>query len=66
LNRDLITAMQRLTTMERQTFVLKHIEGWRLEEIAESLQTNANNTKQALFRAVRKLRVDLHVWRGES
>jgi RNA polymerase sigma-70 factor, ECF subfamily len=66
LTRDLITAMQRLTTMERQTFVLKHIEGWRLEEIAESLHTNANNTKQALFRAVRKLRVDLHVWRGES
>jgi len=46
--------------------VLKHVEGWRLEEIAESLQTNANNIKQALFRAVRKLRVDLHVWRGES
>jgi RNA polymerase sigma-70 factor (ECF subfamily) len=66
LGRDLIAAMQRLTTMERQTFVLKHIEGWRLEEIAESLRTNANNTKQALFRAVRKLRVDLHVWRGES
>ncbi len=66
LGRDLIAAMQRLTTMERQTFVLKHIEGWRLEEIAETLQTNANNTKQALFRAVRKLRVDLHVWRGES
>ena len=66
LGRDLITAMQRLTTLERQTFLLKHVEGWRLEEIAESLQTNANNTKQALFRAVRKLRVDLHVWRGES
>ena len=52
--------------MERQTFLLKHIEGWRLDEIAESLHTNANNAKQALFRAVRKLRVDLHVWRGES
>ena len=66
LGKDLSMAMQRLTAMERQTFLLKHIEGWRLEEIAESLQTNANNTKQALFRAVRKLRVDLHVWRGES
>jgi RNA polymerase sigma-70 factor (ECF subfamily) len=66
LGRDLATAMQRLTALERQTFLLKHIEGWRLEEIAESLQTNVNNTKQALFRAVRKLRVDLHVWRGES
>ena len=66
LGKDLASAMQRLTTMERQTFLLKHIEGWRLEEIAERLQTNVNNTKQALFRAVRKLRVDLHVWRGES
>ncbi|HKU16089.1 MAG TPA: RNA polymerase sigma factor [Steroidobacteraceae bacterium] len=66
LGRDLITAMQRLTLLERQTFLLKHVEGWRLEEIAESLHTNANNTKQALFRAVRKLRVDLHVWRRES
>lgn len=66
LGRDLASAMQRLTTMERQTFLLRHIEGWRLEEIAASLQTNVNNTKQALFRAVRKLRVDLHVWRGES
>lgn len=66
LGKDLATAMQRLTAMERQSFLLKHVEGWRLEEIAESLHTSVNNTKQALFRAVRKLRVDLHVWRGES
>ena len=58
--------MQRLSTLERQVFLLKHIEGWRLDEIAESLQTNINSVKNALFRAVRKLRVDLHVWRGES
>lgn len=66
LGKDLATAMQRLTTMERQSFLLKHIEGWRLDEIAETLHTSVNNTKQALFRAVRKLRTDLHVWRGES
>jgi RNA polymerase sigma-70 factor (ECF subfamily) len=66
LGKDLAVALQRLTTMERQTFVLKHIEGWRLEEIAESLHTNINNTKSTLFRAVRKLRTGLHVWRGES
>ena len=66
LSKDLATAMQRLTTAERQAFLLKHIEGWRLDEIAESLHTNVNNTKQILFRAVHKLRVDLHVWRGES
>lgn len=65
LGRDLAMAMERLTTVERQTFFLRHIEGWHLEEIAESLQTNVNNAKQTLFRAVRKLRVDLHVWRSE-
>ena len=58
--------MQRLSAKERQTFLLKHIEGWKLDEIAESLQTSTNNVKSILFRAVRKLRVDLHVWRGES
>jgi RNA polymerase sigma-70 factor, ECF subfamily len=66
LGKDLAVAMQRLTAMERQSFVLKHIEGWRLDEIAESLQINIPSVKHALFRAVRKLRVDLHVWRGES
>ena len=66
LGRDLSVALQRLTNMERQAFLLKHIEGWRLDEIAESLQTNINNVKSVLFRGVRKLRVDLHVWRSES
>jgi len=64
--RDLAVAMQRLSTNERQTFLLKHVEGWRLDEIAESLQTNPNNVKSILFRAIRKLRVGLHVWRDES
>jgi len=66
LDRDLGVAMQRLSNIERQTFVLKHIEGWKLDEIAESTQTNINNVKSTLFRAIRKLRVDLHVWRSES
>ena len=66
LGKDLSVAMQRLTTMERQTFLLKHIEGWRLDEIAESLQINIQSVKHALFRALRKLRVDLHAWRGQS
>ena len=66
LEKDLTVAMQRLSMKERQTFLLKHIEGWKLDEIAESLQTSTNNVKSILFRAIRKLRVDLHVWRGES
>ena len=66
LDRDLTAAMQRLTALERQVFLLKHIEGWRLDEIAESLQSNINSVKNALHRAVHKLRADLHLWRGES
>ena len=66
LGRDLSVAMQRLTTMERQAFLLKHVEGWKLDEIAETLQTNVNNVKSVLFRGIRKLRVDLHVWWSES
>jgi RNA polymerase sigma-70 factor, ECF subfamily len=66
LDKDLSAAMQRLTALERQVFLLKHIEGWRLDEIAESLESNINSVKNALFRAVHKLRVDLHAWRGES
>jgi len=66
LDEDLSAAMRRLSPMERQTFLLKHIEGWRLDEIAESLQINVPAVKHALFRAVKKLRVDLHVWRDES
>ena len=65
MSRDLAVAMQRLSTNERQIFLLKHIEGWKLDEIAESLQSNVNNVKSTLFRAVHKLRVDLHVWRSE-
>jgi RNA polymerase sigma-70 factor, ECF subfamily len=65
LDEDLSTALRRLSAMERQTFLLKHIEGWRLDEIAESLQINVPAVKHALFRAVKKLRVDLRVWRDE-
>ena len=63
---DLAGAMARLTALERDCFVLKHIEGWTLDEIAASQESNVNNTKQALFRAVRKLREGMDAWRGEA
>ena len=37
-----------------------------MEEIGESLQMPIGSVKNSLFRAVRKLRTDLHLWRGES
>jgi len=66
LGRDLGHAMARLTDLERTCFVLKHQEGWPLDDIAAQLGNSINGIKQALFRAVRKLRSDLQQWRGEA
>ena len=49
-------AMQDLTTTERTAFVLRHLEGRSGEEIAEALGIVPNAAKQAVFRAVQKLR----------
>jgi RNA polymerase sigma-70 factor (ECF subfamily) len=55
----LSASLQGLTEIERVCFVLKHLEQWRIREIAAELDTNDGSVKQALFRAVRKLRVSL-------
>jgi RNA polymerase sigma-70 factor (ECF subfamily) len=52
-------AMQDLTTTERTAFVLRHLEGRSGEEIAEALGIVPNAAKQAVFRAVQKLRRSL-------
>jgi RNA polymerase sigma-70 factor (ECF subfamily) len=56
LDRNLDSALQGLSDIERTCFVLKHLEQWRLQEIADELDSNIGTVKQALFRAVRKLR----------
>ena len=56
LEAGLDAALGRLTDIERTCFVLKHLEQWRLREIAEELEVEIGTVKQALFRGVRKLR----------
>lgn len=51
--------LQRMSLIERTAFVMRHHEGHSLEDIAEVLAMNTNACKQAIFRAVRKLRVAL-------
>jgi RNA polymerase sigma-70 factor (ECF subfamily) len=46
----------RMTIIERTAFVLRHAEGHSIEEIAQTMSMNASASKQAIFRAVRKLR----------
>jgi RNA polymerase sigma-70 factor, ECF subfamily len=65
IHASLSAALAGLTDIERVCFVLKHLEEWRLSEIAGELGTNVGAVKQAVFRAVRKLRVDLSTLRSE-
>jgi len=48
--------MASLSAAERAAFVLRHCEGRGLVDIAEILSMNTGQCKQAIFRAVRKLR----------
>jgi RNA polymerase sigma-70 factor, ECF subfamily len=50
------SALSELSELERTAFVLRHFEDLSLAEVSESLDTTVSSTKQALFRAVRKLR----------
>lgn len=55
--------LTRLSGLERAAFVLRHVEGESLEHIARTLSLNIGQSKQAIFRAVRKLRGALQEWR---
>jgi RNA polymerase sigma-70 factor (ECF subfamily) len=66
ITKDLSEAMRGLTEMERTCFVLKHMEQWRLREISIELGTSIGTIKQALFRAVKKLRVSMSDRRSEN
>jgi RNA polymerase sigma-70 factor (ECF subfamily) len=64
--RSLARALEDLSQNERSAFVLRHFEHYSLQEIAGVLDSNVNACKQAIFRAVRKLRQALAPTRSES
>lgn len=66
LSDELGAALRKLSEIERVCFVLKHLEQWRLKEIADELNTTVGTIKQALFRAVKKLRVSMSDLRSAS
>jgi RNA polymerase sigma-70 factor, ECF subfamily len=59
-------AMKRLTPTERTAFILRHMEDRSTEEIAATLGIAPNAAKQAVFRAVQKLRAGLAQLRVKS
>jgi len=59
IRREVEAELSRMTPIERAAFVLRHQEGRSLEEISAALSLNISAAKQAIFRAVRKLRAAL-------
>lgn len=50
------THLRALNSKQRNVFVLRYIEGWSTNEVAETLNLTAAAVKTHLFRAVRHLR----------
>ncbi len=59
LKQRMETALQELTPRERMVFELRHYQGLRLRNIGDLLGTTEEAAKNCLFRATRKMRVEL-------
>ena len=56
IHRRVDAELARMTVIERTAFVMRHAEGQSLNDISQTLSINTSACKQAIFRAVRKLR----------
>jgi RNA polymerase sigma-70 factor (ECF subfamily) len=59
IRRETESAMRGLTETERAALLLRHFEGHSIKEIAEMLEMTTDACKQAIFRAVQKMRAAL-------
>ena len=66
VQRRVTAALGGLSPLERAAFALRHYEGRTIDEISGTLGLGTSAAKQAVFRAVRKLRVELRELRTES
>jgi len=59
IRRQTQVAMMDLSEVERSALLLKHFEGHSIIEIAQILEITTGACKQAIFRAVKKMRIAL-------
>lgn len=52
-------AMMNLSDKERSALLLRHFEGHSIKEIAQIMEMTTDACKQTIFRAVKKMRVEL-------
>jgi RNA polymerase sigma-70 factor, ECF subfamily len=62
LGKHVASSLEQLSSVERAAFVLRHYEERSTEEIAKSLGLSISAAKQAVFRAVQKMRKSLEPW----
>jgi RNA polymerase sigma-70 factor (ECF subfamily) len=56
-------ALKRLPPKQRLIFILRHINGFSMEEISDSLRCSRSTCKVHLFRAIRALRKELDYYK---
>lgn len=56
VRRRMEVVLARMSPAERSAFVLRHFEGFSIEEIGRTLDLDQSATKHSIFRAVRKVR----------
>jgi RNA polymerase sigma-70 factor (ECF subfamily) len=66
VQRRITAALALLSPLERAAFALRHYEGRTIEEVSGMLGLGTSAAKQAIFRAVRKLRMELQELRIET
>ncbi len=59
IRRQTEAAMMDLSEVERSALLLKHFEGHSINEISQILEITTGACKQAIFRAVKKMRIAL-------
>jgi RNA polymerase sigma-70 factor, ECF subfamily len=62
LRKHVAGSLEQLSSVEKAAFVLRHYEELSTEEIAKSLGLSISAAKQAVFRAVHKMRKSLEPW----
>jgi len=62
--RHISQALQKVSPKERSVFVMRHYNDLKIREIAEILNISTGTVKALLFRAIKKLRKELSIYRG--
>jgi RNA polymerase sigma-70 factor, ECF subfamily len=64
-NQALLAALDKLSALQRSVFTLKHFQGYKIREIAAVMHCSEGTIKNALFRALKKLQVQLAAFQCE-